>query len=234
MRFPIEATWLWKVLYVVAIIIKPFFLRLQIEGDEHIPLSGGCVLACNHTLGPDYVILGYASSRQIFYMAKAEIFDFHPLIASLVSGAGAFPVQRGKNDSHAIEQAIAVLQSGRLLGMFPEGTRSRTGALQRGKLGAARIAMGAHVPIVPVVVINNERVLRDLFKLQRRPLVTIRFGASLAPVQADASSKNLQRLTTQLMLAMAALLPPELRGYYADAGELPPEDAYDLHLDPLA
>ena len=61
MRFPKEGTRAWKVLYVIAIIIRPFFVRLNIEGEENIPAAGGCVIACNHTLGADYVLLGYAS-----------------------------------------------------------------------------------------------------------------------------------------------------------------------------
>lgn len=228
MRFPREGTWAWKVLYIVAIIIKPFFLRLHVEGEAHVPVTGGCVIACNHTRGPDYVIVGYASPRQIYYMAKSEIFAYHPLLANLVSSAGAFPVHRGRGDIHAINQAIAVVQSGHLLGMFPEGTRSRTGALQRGKLGVARIALGAQAPIVPVVVIGSEPVLQDVLKFKRRPMVVVRFGPPIEPAGTATNSDDVQRLTTRMMLAMADLLPPDLRGYYADAAALPVEDAWDV------
>ena len=96
MRWPHQATRTWKVLVVVAIIIKPFFLRLRIEGAEHIPANGGCIAACNHTLGPDYVIMGYASPRQVYYMAKSELFNVHPWLTALLRGAGAFPVRRGE------------------------------------------------------------------------------------------------------------------------------------------
>jgi 1-acyl-sn-glycerol-3-phosphate acyltransferase len=226
MRFPKEATWAWKVLYTIAIIIKPFFLRLRIEGEEHIPANGGCVIACNHTRGPDYVIVGYASPRQVYYMAKSEIFAYHPLLARLVSSAGAFPVHRGRGDTHAIKQAVDVVRAGHLLGMFPEGTRSRTGALQRGKLGVARIALGAQAPIVPVAVIGSEFVLRDVLKFKRRPAVVVRFGPPIEVAGAATDSQGIQQLTTLMMLAMAELLPPERRGYYADAAALPVEDAW--------
>lgn len=216
MRWPHQASKTWKVLVIVAIIIKPFFLRLRVEGAENLPTHGGCIAACNHTLGPDYVIMGYASPRQIYYMAKAEIFNFHPWLAALVRGAGAFPVRRGERDSDAIEQAVKMIQAGYVVGMFPEGTRSRTGALQRGRTGVARIALQANALVVPVVVINTEPVLRDVFKLRRRPLVTVRFGK---PIQAAHSGEEVtaaaaQRLTTQIMLAMTELLPPERHGYY--------------------
>ena len=217
MRWPRKATFTWKILYVVAIIIKPFFLRLRIEGEENIPTHGGCIVASNHTLGPDYVIVGYASPRQIYYMAKSEIFAFHPWLAALVRGAGAFPVRRGQGDTDAIEQAAKMIRAGHVVGMFPEGTRSRTGALQRGRTGVARIALQAEALIVPVVVINTEPVLRDVLKLRRRPLVTVRFGKPLAPVLDDPMDENdaAQQLTTRIMLALSDLLPPERHGHYA-------------------
>jgi 1-acyl-sn-glycerol-3-phosphate acyltransferase len=226
MRFPKEGTWSWKVLYIVAIIIKPFFLRLRIEGEEHLPAAGGCVVACNHTRGPDYVIVCYASPRQIFYMAKAEIFAYHPLLAKLVLSSGAFPVQRGRGDTNAVEQAIAVVRAGHVLGMFPEGTRSRDGALQRAKLGVAKIALGAQAPIVPVVVIGSEPVMHDVLKFKRRPLVTVRFGPPILPDAVPATTEEVLRLTTRMMLAMADLLPPERRGYYAEKVALAKDDAW--------
>ena len=220
MRWPHQATRTWKVLVVVAIIIKPFFLRLRIEGAENIPASGGCIAACNHTLGPDYVILGYASPRQVYYMAKSELFKIHPWLTALLHGAGAFPVRRGERDSDAVEQAVKMIHAGFVVGMFPEGTRSRSGALQRGRTGVARIALQANALVIPVVVINSEPVMRDVLKLRRRPLVTIRFGKPVYPaVGSDGDAvvgSAAQQFTTQIMLALAELLPPERHGYYSD------------------
>lgn len=219
MIFPKESTLAWKFWYFVAIVIRPFFLRLTIEGKEHVPAEGGCIIACNHTMGPDYVILGYASPRQVYYMAKAEIFAYHPWLARIVADVGAFPVHRGQGDSDAIERAIEVVQSGHVLGMFPEGTRSRTGALQPAKTGVARIALGSGAPIVPAVVVNSEPVLRDWLKFQRRPQVTMRFGAPLPTVGEPQNAADVERTTTTMMVAMAALLPAERRGAYAGEGE---------------
>ena len=213
---PKDSTWAWRILHVVATLIRLFFLRLRVEGRDNVPLSGGCVYAINHTMGPDYVIVGYASPRQVYYMAKSEVFAFHPWLAALVTAAGAFPVQRGKGDLQAVEQAAAFVLTGKIVGMFPEGTRSRSGELQRGKTGVARIAMMAQAPIVPVVVINSEPVLRDVLKLQRRPLVTVRFGEPVMAFGSVEDPEEVRQLTTNLMLGMAALLPPERRGYYAD------------------
>jgi len=217
---PRQATWMWRILFVVAIMIKPFFLRLRIEGRERVPRQGGCVYAINHTAGPDYVIVGYASPRQVFYMAKAEIFASHPLLAWLVSSAGAFPVQRGRGDTQAVEQAVKVVAAGHTVGMFPEGTRSRNGQLQRGKTGVARIAMKGEVPIVPVVVIDSEPVLRTFKKFQPRPQVTVRFGTPIAPAGNAEDPEAVRRLTSTMMLAMAELLPVDRRGYYADVSQV--------------
>jgi 1-acyl-sn-glycerol-3-phosphate acyltransferase len=227
MRFPKESTRGWKLLYIVAIIIRPFFVRLKIEGDENVPAAGGCVIACNHTLGADYVLLGYASPRQVYYMAKAEIFAIHPLVARLVASAGAFPVKRGQGDTQAIDQAVAIVKSGKIVGMFPEGTRSRSGVLRQAKPGAARIALGAGAPIVPAAVIDGETILRDFFKFQRRPVVTVRFGPPLAVSGDGDNPQDVRQVTTAMMLAIADLLPPERRGHYADPAALgvalPPE-----------
>lgn len=221
---PRDATWLWRFLYVIATLIRIFFLRLRVEGQENVPRTGGCIYAINHTMGPDYVIVGYASPRQVYYMAKSEIFALHPWLAALVKAAGAFPVQRGKGDIQAIEQAADFVRTGKVVGMFPEGTRSRSGQLQRGKTGAARIAMMAQAPIVPVVVINSEPVLRDFLKFKRRPLVTVRFGKPVMAYGSVDNPEQVRQLTTELMLGMADLLPPERRGYYADAEAVHRED----------
>lgn len=220
MRLPIEATWIWRTLYVIATIIRPLFLRLRVEGTENIPPTGGAVVACNHTMGPDYVILGYASTRQVYYMAKSEIFYFHPWLTQLIKASGAFPIRRGQHDSNAIEMATEMVRSGKLVGMFPEGTRSRSGRLQRGRSGAARIALEANAPILPVVVIGSEPVLPDLLKLRRRPLVTVRFGKPIYPDPGIVDAAAIRQLTTETMFALAALLPPALRGYYADVAEV--------------
>jgi len=225
---PRDATWVWRILHVVATLIRIFFLRLRVEGQENVPRTGGCIYAINHTMGPDYVIVGYASPRQVYYMAKSEVFALHPWLAALVTAAGAFPVRRGKGDIQAIEQAAAFVRTGKIVGMFPEGTRSRSGALQRGKTGVARIAMMAEAPIVPVVVIDSEPVLRDVLKFRRRPLVTVRFGPPIAPVGNVENLEEVRQFTTQLMLGMADLLPAERKGHYADAETVRREDQIEF------
>jgi 1-acyl-sn-glycerol-3-phosphate acyltransferase len=193
--------------------------RFTVEGQQHVPLVGGCIIACNHTLGPDYVVLGYASPRQIYYMAKMEIFAWHPLLTRFFVAVGAFPVQRGRGDIEAMNKAVELVRSGKVLGMFPEGTRSRTGQLIRGKTGAARIALLAQAPVAPAVVIDSHLVLKRLGQFWRRPHVIVRFGEPLHLTGNPDDPAETRRQTDRIMRAIAALLPPERRGVYGDTTE---------------
>ena len=211
MHMPQDASLLWKALYSFFTILKPFFCRLRVEGRAHIPATGGCIIACNHTIGPDYLLLGYASSRQIYYMAKAELFRVHPWFSRFLETAGTFPVNRGRHDLEAFATAQTLLRQGRVLGMFPEGTRSHTGELQRGKTGAIRLAMQVQTPVVPAVVINAQSILKQM---GRRPVVIVRFGPPLYPTGDPNHKPTVQAATDETMHAIAQLLPPTQRGSY--------------------
>jgi len=214
---PVDGSWIYKLFWVLIRVFGPLFYRLKVEGAEHVPLEGGCVIVCNHNMGPDYFLLGVSTPRQIHFMGKVEIFSYHPIIARLLMWAGVFPVQRGKQDRVALERAVELVREGRLLGMYPEGTRSRTGQLQRGKSGAARIAMAANAPVIPVVVINSAQVFKSPF---RRPRVAVRFAEPLI-WQGDLSDdpSAARAFTDWIMRSMAEMLPPELRGVYAEVDE---------------
>lgn len=216
MKTPQDASRLWKFFYRLITILKPLFCRLRIEGTEHIPAQGGCIIACNHTHGPDYIILGYAATRQLHYMAKTEIFAWHPLITKILAAAGAFPIRRGQGDVDAIRTAIEVVASGKVLGMFPEGTRSPNGQLGRGKSGAARIAMTTAAPIVPAVVINAPLIFSHFLHWGRRPEVIVRFGAPLWLSGDPDDVIVARRNTEEVMAAMAVLLPAAMRGQYGE------------------
>jgi 1-acyl-sn-glycerol-3-phosphate acyltransferase len=152
-------------------------------------------------------------------MAKAEAFSWHPIQSAILRAGGVFPVRRGKGDNAAIDTAVELAREGNLIAMFPEGTRSKSGMLMRGKTGAARIALAAGVPIVPAVVTNSAFVMKR--KGLQRPLVTVRFGKAIAwhePVPVDADDGEVARVyTDRVMGEMAQMLPSELRGEYGDA-----------------
>jgi 1-acyl-sn-glycerol-3-phosphate acyltransferase len=94
-RPPRDAIWSYKAIHAFTSLVKPIFCQLQIEGREHIPATGGCVLTCNHTMGPDFLVVGYLSPRQVYFMVKAELMEanrwlgaFSPTTAAFPSGAG--------------------------------------------------------------------------------------------------------------------------------------------------
>ncbi len=217
---PHDASRLWKTLHGFLTLVKPLLCRLQVEGQENVPTTGGCLVASTHTLGPDYVILGYASPRQIYYMAKSESFQIHPIVSKLLHGVGTFPIERGQSDLGAMHAAEEVVRQGHVLGMFPEGTRSRDGLLIKGRTGVARIALATGAPVVPAAVINAGAVFSALGS---RPKVIVRFGP---PIYMD-NQQTAKANTDQIMYAIAALLPPAQRGYYSE-----PQSATKPHAKP--
>lgn len=209
--------WIWWVGWSLAMLLRPFLFRLKVEGRENLPRQGGAVVASNHNYGPDFIFLGISSPRELSFMAKAEAFAWNPILAALLRAGGVFPVNRGKGDTVAIETAVELAKQGNLIAMFPEGTRSKSGALMRGKTGAARIALVADVPVVPAAVMNSAAVLGR--KSWRRPLVTVRFGKPIEWAQHDPEGENgeaAREYTDLVMAEIAAMLPQELRGDYAE------------------
>lgn len=132
--------------------------RVDGTGWERIPASGGAVLASSHDSMIDPFVLGTVTPRVIHYMAKAELFKY-PVLKQVMNGFGAFPVRRGKGDAAAVEYGRDVLESGELVGIFPQGTclpyRDRPW-----RRGAARLAKEAGVPLIPVCLVNTERAIR--------------------------------------------------------------------------
>ena len=212
-RIPNDATPFYMVVWLLTWPLRFLTCHMTIDGLEHVPRSGGFVLACNHTMGPDYVALGHACSRQVFYMAKSEAFTVHPLLTRFLFAVGVFPVKRGSRDQGALQGAVEVVQQGRALGMFPEGTRSRDGKLQRAHSGATRVAMMAAVPMIPAAVVNSETILGGFFKL-RKPKVSVRFGPAIT-LDGDVHDVAAVKANTgKMMAAIAELLPEERRGMW--------------------
>ena len=137
--------------------------RLRARGLEHLP-EGGFVLAANHTSNFDPWALGIPllPRRQLRFMAKSELFN--PLLAPILRAGGAFKVRRGEGDIEAVRTAVELVKEGEIVVMFPEGTRRRKGLrkkhVARAHTGAARIALGAGAPLVPVAIKGTDRLTR--------------------------------------------------------------------------
>jgi 1-acyl-sn-glycerol-3-phosphate acyltransferase len=138
-------------------------LRERAKGLENIP-EGGFVLAPNHVSNLDPWPLGMPlwPHRQLNWMAKSELYK--PVVGTLISWGGAFPVRRGEGDEGAIETAVERVQAGEIVVIFPEGTRKEKGLIKRHesrpRTGAARVALRAGAPLVPAAIGGTDRLLR--------------------------------------------------------------------------
>jgi 1-acyl-sn-glycerol-3-phosphate acyltransferase len=139
------------------------------------------------------------------------------VIGWIIGVCGAFPVRRGEGDRESLRTAERLLHAGEVVAIFPEGHRTG-GALIRGLPGVALIALRANTPVVPVGIINSVEVFRKGHIIFRRPTVTVRYGKPflLAKSGARHSKDDLERGIDDIMTHIAALLPPEYRGPYAE------------------
>lgn len=149
--------------------------RLDVQGLEHVPARGGFVVAANHSSLVDAWPLGIALwPRSLHFMVKQEAWK--PPLTWILADVGSFPVRRGESDAEAIANAVRVCREGRVMAMFPEGTRRgkelAQGRQPRPHAGAARIALDAGVPLVPAA-------LRGLDRLTRLAPLRVRFGPPL-------------------------------------------------------
>ncbi len=154
--------WLLKRI-VLGPILHAFF-RPWVKGEEHIPETGGAILASNHMSFSDSIFLPLVVKRRVTFLAKADYFTRTGLKGRLTAGffrgLGQLPVDRsgGQASEAALRTGLRVLGRGELLGIYPEGTRSPDGRLYRGKTGVARLALEAKVPVLPVAMIDTDKV----------------------------------------------------------------------------
>jgi 1-acyl-sn-glycerol-3-phosphate acyltransferase len=167
------------VYWLVRAVLQPFFhlyFRLSRIGREHVPPSGPVIIAANHRSFLDPFVIATIARRPMYYVAKRELFA-HPVVAWLLSALGAFPVRRGTGDTDMLATVKALLARGECVLIFPEGTRTRPGALGRPKRGVGRLALETGAPVVPVAVIGTEAV-RKGWRI-RPHKVRIRIGSPL-------------------------------------------------------
>ena len=206
----------YRSLKSIACSIFKLFADWEIVGLENVPPDGPFISVSNHTHWLDPPLIMTSLPRRVYPLA-ADKWRRRPVIGQLMASVGAIFIVRGEVDRQALRKAIDVLKQGKVLGIAPEGTRSKTGALQRGRSGAAYIACLTGVPLLPVGVIGIEKALGELRRL-RRPQVKVAIGQpfTLPPLPREAGGKSepLKQYTTQIMDRIAKLLPEEYRGVY--------------------
>jgi len=169
---------------VVLTPIAGVWYRRKVTGDEYVPKDGPAIIAPNHKSFYDSFFIGLATRRHLHFMAKTELFEGKS--ARILSGLGAFPVRRGEADPEALETARLHLERGRVLALFPEGTRHRDPEqLRSPRKGAGRLAIEAQAPIVPCAITGTDRLFRGWFP---RPVrVQISFAPAILPAQLEAT-----------------------------------------------
>jgi 1-acyl-sn-glycerol-3-phosphate acyltransferase len=175
---------------------------MQRIGRDHIPRSGPLILASNHRSFLDPFVIGTLVRRPVYYMAKRELFEKR-FQGWILNALGAFPVDRGTGDSDAIETARAILARGDCVVIFPEGTRTRSGALRTPRRGVGRLALETGAPVVPVAVFGSEAVRRGWRVRPRR--VRLRVGRSMHFPQVSEPSPALALAVTERVWACVSL-----------------------------
>ncbi|MBQ4464777.1 MAG: 1-acyl-sn-glycerol-3-phosphate acyltransferase [Oscillospiraceae bacterium] len=200
--------------YIVVAIVRVamhLWFDLKFEGRENIPKGRTFVYASNHRSNADPVLVTLAGKGRFSFMAKIELFR-NRFFAWLIRSLGAFPVERGKGDTAAIDKAIDNVKNGVNLLIFPEGTRSRDGRVGKGKTGVALIASKAHADVVPVGI-NFEG------KLHFRSRIVVRIGK---PIPASTFEIGEELSDRELLRALKRdVMPPIMDGIRALVDEPP-------------
>ena len=212
------------VIFTVKAFWKYLGLRFDFQGQEHLPhkgKSGGAVLAINHIGYLDFALAGTAAlpmKRYIRFMAKKEIFD-HKIAGPLMRGMHHISVDRSAGSS-ALAAALRALRSGEIVGIFPEGTISRSFEIAELKSGAVRLAQGAGVPVIPVAVWGSQRIItkkrKPDFGRNKFP-ISVAFGAPIfIPKGADipAEEANLKVVMNELLHQVQSNYPDAPTGQW--------------------
>jgi 1-acyl-sn-glycerol-3-phosphate acyltransferase len=216
--------WYWLFKYIFMGPLLSLLGRPKVEGLEHVPNSGSAILASNHLAVADSFYLPLVVRRRITFLAKAEYFTGTGLKGWFTrwfyTVAGQVPIDRSDADAAqaALDTAERLLGQGKLLGMYPEGTRSPDGRLYKGKTGLARLALQTGVPVIPVAMIGTDDVNPPGSKMWRFGRVTVRFGKPMdfSRFEGLAGNRFIERaVTDEVIYELMGLSGQEYVDIYA-------------------
>lgn len=208
-------------------LLGPLFstvFRPHIEGVDNIPREGPAIIVCNHLSFVDSVFLPLAVPRRMSYLAKSDYFTGKGVRGAIVkwffTASGQLPIDRagGKASEASLNTGLQVLAEGRILGLYPEGTRSPDGRLYRGRTGVARMVLEAHLPVIPVAVIGTDKVMPLGERLPRVKKVTVRMGEPLDFSRFEGMEGDrfvLRSITDEIMYRINQLSGQEYVDVYA-------------------
>ena len=201
----------WRLIRVIVRVIVAIIFDVHTVGRQNVPETGPLIIASNHLSWADVPLIPPFLKRRVVYMAKEETFKARG--GWLVRFLGAFPVNRGEADRQSLRAAEEQLKAGRILSIFPEGTRSKLHTLGQAHAGLGMIALRTGAPVLPVAIYGSENALKKF-----RPHVTIIFGEPmiLTSKGKKVTREDIDQSTEQVMLRIASMMPPEYRGVYAE------------------
>lgn len=214
--------WLMKNLVVGPIIMTAF--RPWVRGIENVPKSGPVILASNHLSFVDSVFLPLVLDRRVVFLAKSDYFTGKGLRGWLIKlffvGTGQLPIDRsgGKASEASLNTGLRVLADGLALGIYPEGTRSPDGIMYRGRTGVARMILESGAPVVPVAMIDTEKVMPIGTKLPKVMRPGVVFGEPLDFTRFTGLESDrfvLRSVTDEIMYELGRLSGQEYRDVYA-------------------
>ncbi|MFC4324155.1 lysophospholipid acyltransferase family protein [Litchfieldia salsa] len=152
----------------VRTLLKPFY-RIEVIGQENVPKNDPVIICSNHIDNLDPPVVGITVERPVHFMAKEELFKV-PVLGKLISKTNAFPVKRGMSDREALRKAMKILKDNEVLGLFPEGTRSKDGKLGKGLAGAGFFALRSNAVVIPCAIIGPYKIFGKIKVVYGQPI----------------------------------------------------------------
>lgn len=214
----------WVMKHILLGPLMKVLCRPKVEGVEHIPSSGGALLVSNHLAVADSFFMPLMMPRRVTFLAKREYFTGKGLKGALkryfFSGVGQVPIDRssGAAAQAALDTGVRLLSESKLLGVYPEGTRSPDGRLYKGKTGVARMALEADVPVIPIAMFGTDKVHPIGAKMWRPHKVRVQVGPPLdfSRYEGLAGDRFVERsITDEIMYALMEMSGQEYVDVYA-------------------
>jgi 1-acyl-sn-glycerol-3-phosphate acyltransferase len=204
-------------LQAIVRILLTSLTKVEFSGVEHLPPQGGVIVTTNHMSQLDTATLLINPGRTDITALVTDKYQKYLFFKWFIKTAGGIWIDRTKADFGAFRAAIEVLKKGQAVGIAPEGTRSETAQLLEGKPGTVLLAIKAGVPIVPVGIYGSEHAFDEIYSF-KRPHIHACFGPAytLPPLERENRDEALQWATDEVMCRIAAVLPKQYWGFYAD------------------
>ncbi len=184
--------------FLISTVCYPLY-RIKVIGKENFPKEGGVLLCTNHIDNLDPPVVGITCPRTVHFMAKEELFS-KPILKTLLPQVQSYPVKRGMSDRNAFRQTLKLLKDGKVVGLFPEGTRSKTGEIGKGLAGAGFFALkGGDAKVIPCAIVGPYKAFSQLKVVYGEPIDMTPYRERKASAEevTDAIMSEISKLIEQ-------------------------------------